>query len=553
MSVYLWGAFDFESELKRSVQSDRKVDFAVRVPLAPELEADPVVQIACGLKHCVVVTAGGSVFGFGNNTHGQLGQHVGEFTFKPLRLRPATSVKCIQAACGYRHTVLLYADGTVYTAGNNELSQLGRKRGNAKDFVPIELDGIPSSIVSAGDTNFALLNSGHVYSWGHQLAGSLGHGSTGMKDHESITNSSELKAKNCENIVKPELIQWFAVRHAKVLQVSAGPEHMLARTADELFAVGSGDYGRLGLGTIAQHLVPKRITFPERAYPEKLEQCSAGVYHSVALRTSAEFGSIIYIWGRVGSTPDGDLVPRIVECPHLTAVRTIRAGFMCSFLTTQEGHLYGWGTNPTIGSLGIHGEYLTAGGKKGLFPTPLHYLHDKFIADFASSQYFMVAVGDNTKLAAGGHREVVVPLAGRYSAVQLRSKSDEVTYEERRDEFLAQVLDSEEALEKHIASLPRPPVVAEEGGPVYTPQGTAAIDRGSKVRVWVGNVYALGTVLKKASAGSNTFLVRWARDDWEEEEVELKDADETLDPANEDRWQLMWFPEHGQPQLQPQA
>ncbi|XP_054723026.1 E3 ubiquitin-protein ligase MYCBP2-like [Uloborus diversus] len=94
----------------------------------------PVIQIACGLHHNVLLVQTGDVYTFGNNQHGQLGH--GDFNIRgaPTLLKfPSshTSTSIIQVAAGSCHTVLLNSQGQVYTFGNNQKGQLKRSPPNS--------------------------------------------------------------------------------------------------------------------------------------------------------------------------------------------------------------------------------------------------------------------------------------------------------------------------------------------------------------------------------------------------------------------------------------
>jgi hypothetical protein len=79
---------------------------------------------------------------------------------------------------------------------------------------------------------------------------------------------------------------------------------------------------------------------------------------------------------------------------------------------------------------------------------------------------------------------------------------------------------------------------------MYTPVGTHALRGGSRIRVWMENVYALGVVQARDIPGltPHHFEVAWAREDWDPEVIELYSDDETFEEDNANRWQKLWFP-----------
>lgn len=70
------------------------------------------------------------MLGWGVNAHGQLGLGqplVTNFIPTPQRIAFFNEHQCVQVACSLTHTAFLIQDGNVFTAGNNEYSQLGRE------------------------------------------------------------------------------------------------------------------------------------------------------------------------------------------------------------------------------------------------------------------------------------------------------------------------------------------------------------------------------------------------------------------------------------------
>lgn len=97
-------------------------------PMAPQIltltSSSPVIQVACGLHHTVVLTLAGEVFTFGSNQYGQLGTGDLQAVNGPVQVKVHGSIS--QIAAGSNHTVLMTHKGMVYTFGNYQKGQLGR-------------------------------------------------------------------------------------------------------------------------------------------------------------------------------------------------------------------------------------------------------------------------------------------------------------------------------------------------------------------------------------------------------------------------------------------
>lgn len=99
-------------------------------PLAPARvsipSASPVVQIACGQHHTVVLTYAGECFTFGSNQYGQLGSGDLQSHAGPVQVHGTAQGSVLQVAAGGNHTVLLTGRGDVLTFGSHARGQLGR-------------------------------------------------------------------------------------------------------------------------------------------------------------------------------------------------------------------------------------------------------------------------------------------------------------------------------------------------------------------------------------------------------------------------------------------
>lgn len=123
-------------------------------------------HVAVGVSHTAVVTPDGSVWVWGDNRDGQLGDGTRQAARTPVKLAALRDV--IAVAAGGRHTLVLRANGDVWGWGalrSEEPSQL----------LPILVTGLPQVVaVAAGDHHaLALGDDGAVYAWGDNDVGQL--------------------------------------------------------------------------------------------------------------------------------------------------------------------------------------------------------------------------------------------------------------------------------------------------------------------------------------------------------------------------------------------
>jgi hypothetical protein len=132
--------------------------------------------IACGRVHSVVILADGTVRTFGSNGNGQLGINVsGGSRQTPVQVFGISS-SATAVACGKYHTTVLLADGTVRTFGAGGEGRLG-VNDTATRQTPVQVFGISSSAtaVACGFYHTAiLLANGTVQTFGNNSSGQLG-------------------------------------------------------------------------------------------------------------------------------------------------------------------------------------------------------------------------------------------------------------------------------------------------------------------------------------------------------------------------------------------
>ncbi|WKY12527.1 hypothetical protein Q1695_003815 [Nippostrongylus brasiliensis] len=85
-----------------------------------------VSSVSCGNFHTILLAADGTVFSFGSNCHGQLGTGDIRSKTEPQVVSLPPDVQVVQVAAGANHTVLRTSQGAVYTFGAHKMGQLIR-------------------------------------------------------------------------------------------------------------------------------------------------------------------------------------------------------------------------------------------------------------------------------------------------------------------------------------------------------------------------------------------------------------------------------------------
>jgi alpha-tubulin suppressor-like RCC1 family protein len=135
-------------------------------------------SIAGGAEVSLAIKSDGTLWAWGYDGYGQLGN--GDFTFPndiPAQIGSDTTWEKIKV--GNQHSLAIKTDGTLWTWGRNEEGQLGD--GSTTDRVtPVQI-GIKTHWLSieGGDVHsLAIKTDGTLWSWGRNLNGILGDGTT---------------------------------------------------------------------------------------------------------------------------------------------------------------------------------------------------------------------------------------------------------------------------------------------------------------------------------------------------------------------------------------
>ena len=260
-SVFGWGN-NTSGEVGNGTASST-VDVLVPTAVVGLGAGSGVVAIAAGASHSMALKSDGTVLTWGNNNSGQLGNGTTTDSPTPVTvsgLGAGSGVIAISAGSAF--SVVLKSDGTVLTWGNNASGQLGNNSAPTDSATPVVVSGLGGvAAVAAGDAFMVALNStGTLKAWGNNSSGQLGDG-TAPTDHAVPVNVSGITGAS------------------GVAAISVGHSHAVARTSSgTMYAWGRNASGQLGDGTTTQHNTPVLTAVTG------ITQLAAGGSHTMALR-----------------------------------------------------------------------------------------------------------------------------------------------------------------------------------------------------------------------------------------------------------------------------
>lgn len=195
-------------------------------------------QICAGERNFLALTTGGTLFGWGLNAYGEVGDGSTTQRTSPVKIGTSTWSKI---SSGQNHSLAIKTDGTLWAWGRNQNGQLGDKSTTTRTS-PVQIGTSAGWVqISAGSNHslgiHATGGTAELFAWGGNDSGQLGDG--------SYTNRSfPTKIGTATN--------WSRVYAAS--STSYG-----TRTNGNLYAWGSGSNFERGDGNQAAQITPALI------------------------------------------------------------------------------------------------------------------------------------------------------------------------------------------------------------------------------------------------------------------------------------------------------
>ncbi|RKH36926.1 RCC1 domain-containing protein, partial [Corallococcus llansteffanensis] len=255
-TVWTWGD-NKNAQLGLGVPGASTLDVTTRWSPERVPSLTDAVTAARGFQHALVLTGDRTVWAFGSNGSGQLGDDTAKpASDVPVKVVGLTDV--IQVAAGSEHSVALRADGTVWTWGRNSSGNLGLGTTDSDPHArPTQVPGLTDVVdIAAGkDHTLALRADGTVVAWGLGASGQLGHGQSGSEGSSAVpvavrelTNATSVAANGTVSFAlraDGTVIGWGQNANGTL-----GTGDKVTRAAPSTAVVGLTDVTTLGVGAL---------------------------------------------------------------------------------------------------------------------------------------------------------------------------------------------------------------------------------------------------------------------------------------------------------------
>jgi alpha-tubulin suppressor-like RCC1 family protein len=238
-TVWAWGQ-NTSGQLGNDTVTDSLTPVLAVDPSNPAAPLTGIIAITAGGSHSLAIKDDGTVWAWGQNSGGQLGDTTYISSDLPVLVAAPSGITALSA--GTIHSLAQTASATAMAWGSNANGQLGDGT-NLQRTTPVSVIGLTGVVsIDAGYNHSLAVSGGTVWAWGNNFSGQLGLGTTDGVAHMTPAQVPDLTG---------------------VLSVAGGGTHSVALKNDgTVWVWGDNQLGQLGIGQAdsASHPLPEPIS-----------------------------------------------------------------------------------------------------------------------------------------------------------------------------------------------------------------------------------------------------------------------------------------------------
>lgn len=279
-----------------------------------------------------------NLYAWGSNSAGQIGDSTTTDKSSPVFIK----ADIVTVAGGGNYAHFIDTDGKLWSVGQNNIGQLGIGTSLDNRSSPVQVGSATDWYSVSANTEHSLAikeytSGGKLFAFGNNVFGRLGLGDTTDRSSPVQVGSNA-----------DWLMASAASIHSVAIRYKAGSNFEIG----SLWAWGSDNFGRLGIGSLGNRSSPVQV-----GSDQFWHVVSAGANHTIALKWDAENTGNYSLWSwgvnATGQLGIGDTTARAspVQIGGNQKYISISAGNGFSAAVKDDNTLWTWGLN-TNGQLG---------------------------------------------------------------------------------------------------------------------------------------------------------------------------------------------------------